>query len=126
MQAGRLTESVAFDEPTGGTDAFGGSTEEWTERHACRAQWTYGKGDESVQAAREAGRKAYKIKVRSCEASRAITEAYRMRDVRRGLSAGVQGDPLPGNRWNILEVDAITDRAWIYLTVEGPSPTAEV
>lgn len=120
MKAGALHESIAFDEPTGTTDAFGGTSEAWTERHTCRAQWLYGKGDEGVQAAREAGRKAYKIKVRSCEAARAITEDYRMRDVRRGLPSGVTGDTLPGNRWNITEVDAITNRAWIHITVEGP------
>ncbi len=125
MRAGALTERVAFDAPSGSTDAFGGTTEAWTEHHVCAAQWVYGRGDESVQAAREAGRKAYKVRVRSSAAARAITEAYRMRDIRRGLPAGVQGDSLPGHRWNILEVDAITDRAWVYLTVEGPSPTAE-
>lgn len=107
MRAGALHESVAFDEPTGGTDAFGGETEAWTERHACRAQWIYGRGDESVQAAREAGRKAYKIKIRSCAVARAITEAYRMRDTRRGTA------------WNVTEVDAITDRAWVFLVAEG-------
>ena len=108
VNAGSLHEAVAFDEPTGVTDAFGGKVEEWTERHACRAQWIYGKGDESVQAAREAGRKAYKIRVRSCASSRAITEAYRMRDTRRGES------------YNITEVDAITDRAWVHIVAEGP------
>lgn len=119
MRAGALYESVAFDEPTGTTDAFGGKTEAWTERHACRAQWVYSLGDEAVQAAREAGRKAYKVRIRSCTAARAITEGYRMRDVRRGLPSGVTGDTLPGNRWDVREVDAIADRAWVYLTVEG-------
>lgn len=108
MRAGALRERVAFDEPTGETDAFGGTTEAWTERHVCAAQWVYGKGDESVQAAREAGRSAYKIKVRSCAATRTLTADYRMRDVRRSTV------------WNIVEVDAITDRAWIYIVVEGP------
>ena len=108
MQGGRLQERVAFDEPTGTTDAFGGTTEAWTERHVCAAQWLYGKGDESVQAAREAGRKAYKIRVRSCAATRAVTEGYRLRDTRRGTV------------WNVREVDAVTDRAWVHVTIEGP------
>ncbi len=106
--AGALHEAIAFDAPSGGADAFGGQTEAWTEAHVCRAQWIYGKGDESVQAAREAGRAAYKIKVRSCAATRALTTDYRMRDVRRGTV------------WNIRECDAITDRAWVHLVVEGP------
>jgi len=120
VKAGSLTERVAFDEPIGLTNAFGGTSEAWAERHACCAQWLYGRGDEGVQAAREAGRKAYKIRLRSCEAARAITESYRMRDVRRGLPWGVTSDTLPGNRWNVIEVDAITDRAWVFVTIEGP------
>lgn len=105
-----LRGRVAFDEPTGATDAFGGVTEGWTERHVCAAQWLYGRGDEGVQAAREAGRKAYKVRVRSCDAARALTEKYRMRDVRRSTV------------WNIVEVDAVTDRQWVHLVVEGPLP----
>ena len=108
MRAGALKERVAFDAPSGSTDAFGGTSEAWTERHVCAAQWVYGRGDEQVQAAREAGRKAYKIRVRQCAAMRAVTEAYRMRDVRRGAT------------WNVVEIDTITDRAWVHVTVEGP------
>ena len=107
-RAGSLTEAVAFDEPTGVADAFGGVSTEWTERIACRAEWIYGKGDETLQAARNAGRKVYKIKVRSSTATRALTEGYRMRDTQRGTS------------WNVIEVDSITDRAWVFVAVEGP------
>ena len=118
--AAALSERVAFDEPTGGADPFGGAVAAWTERHVCAAEWLYGRGDEQVQAARNAGRKAYKLRIRSSSVARSITEAYRLRDVRRGLPLGVQGDTLPGNRWNIVEIDAVTDRHFIYLTVEGP------
>jgi len=108
MIAARLYESVAFDEPTGTADSFGGTSVSWTERHACRAEIFYGKGDESLKAARQAGRKAYKLRIRSCTAARSITEDYRMRDVRRSTV------------WNVTEVDAITERSWIYLVIEGP------
>lgn len=108
MKARKLHEAVAFDALSGAADAFGGTSEVFTETHACRAQWIYARGDESVQAAREAGRSAYKIKVRSCEATRALTMDHRMRDTRRGTV------------WNIIEVDAITDRAWVYIVVQGP------
>ncbi len=111
MRAGALTERVAFDAPTGGTDAFGGETVGWAEHHVCAAQWIYGKGDESVQAARQAGRSAYKLKVRSSAKTRAVTTDYRLRDVRRVQT------------WNITEVDAITDRRWVFLVVEGPVVT---
>jgi len=107
MRAGALTERVAFDAPNGGTDAFGGETVGWTEHHVCAAQWTYGKGDESVQAARQAGRSAYKLKVRSSAKTRSVTTDYRLRDVRRGTV------------WNITSVDAITDRQWVFLVCEG-------
>lgn len=117
--AGNLREAVAFDENVGTTGSLGGTTFAWEERHACRAQWIYQSGNEAVQAARLAGRHVFKIKVRSCEATRAITTAYRMRDTRRGLPNGVGSDTLPGNRWDVKEVDAITDRQWVYLTVEG-------
>lgn len=109
MQGGKLHEAVAFDEPTGVADAFGGEAIAWTERHTCRAQWVYGRGDETLQAARNAGRKVYKIKIRQCAAVDAVTEAYRMRDVRRNTA------------WNIIEVDTITNRRFAYIAVEGPS-----
>lgn len=117
--AGALRERVAFDEPTGATGAFGGADEGWTERYACAAQFIYQSGSEAVQAARLAGRSIYKVRVRSSQATRAITSAYRMRAVRRGLPNGVDGDPLPGGRWNITEVDSITDRKWVHIVVEG-------
>lgn len=107
MRPVALTERVAFDAPTGGTDAFGGETEAWTEQHVCAAQWIYQKGSETVEAARLAGRQMFKLKVRSSTATRAVTTDYRLRDVRRGTT------------WNIRECDAITDRQWVFLVVEG-------
>jgi head-tail adaptor len=101
---------VAFDEPTGTTDTLGGTSKAWTERHAPRAQWIYTSGNEGVQAARVAGREVYKVKIRSCAAARAITPAYQMRDTQRSTV------------WDIRSVDAIADRAWVYITVEGPQP----
>ncbi|MCA0848333.1 phage head completion protein [Salipiger thiooxidans] len=119
MSAGRLREAVAFDEDTGSIGSLGGRETAWTERHACRGQWIYQRGDEAVQAARLAGRSVHKIKIRSCDASRAITVGYRMRNTRRGLPDGVGTDTLPGSRWNVREVDAITDPMWVYIVVEG-------
>lgn len=119
MRAGALIERVAFDEQTGVTGSLGGTTVAWTERHVCRAQWVYQSGDEGLQAARLAGRRVYKIRVRSCAATRAIGTDHRMRDTRRGLPDGVTGDTLPGERWNIREVDAISDRQWIHIVIEG-------
>jgi head-tail adaptor len=115
MNPGNLTERVSFDAPSGTTDAFGGTSEAWTAGDPVPAQWVYSKGDESVQAARQAGRKAFKIKVRSSAATRAVTPDYRMRDVRDGTV------------WNITEVDARSDEAkrarMVFLVVEGPVVT---
>lgn len=107
----RLHESVAFDRPSGSTDAFGGQGVAWTEAHACRAEFIYQSGDEAVQAGREAGRQSFKIKIRSCTASRALTTDHRMRDVRRSTA------------YNVTDVDAIIDRRWVWLKVEGPVVT---
>lgn len=107
-RAGALHDAVAFDEPTGAADAFGGVSVAWTERHACRAEIRFQSGDEAVQAARVAGRRVFKVRLRSCIAARAISESWRMRDTRRSAA------------YDIKSVDSITDRAWVWLMVEGP------
>jgi len=110
--AGVLTGRVAFDAPSGTTDAFGGVTVIWAEGVPVAAQWLYSRGDESVQSARNAGRSAFKIRVRSSEATRAITTDHRMRDIRTGTI------------WNIIEVDALSFEArrarLVFIVVEGP------
>lgn len=108
MIAARLDERVAFDAPSGAKDAFGGTSETFTPGDPVAAQIIYQNGDEAVQAARLAGRQVFKVKVRSSAATRAVTTDYRMRDVRRG------------DVYNILDVDKITDRAFVWLQIEGP------
>jgi len=105
-----MRDRVAFDRPAGATNDFGGTDKAWQEHHVCAAQWLYSKGDEAVEAAREAGRRRYKLRVRSSTASRSVTEAYRVRDVRRLQT------------WNVVSVDAIANPAWVYVVVEGPLP----
>lgn len=107
MSAGRMVAAVAFDGPTEAPDGSGGVEVGWEEVHACRAELIYSRGSEAVDAARLQGRAIYKVKIRSCGAARAITTAYRMRDVRRSET------------YNIREADGITDRAWVYLVVES-------
>jgi head-tail adaptor len=107
----QLREFVAFDRPSGTADSFGGKSVTWAAVHTCHAEFIYAGGDEGVQAARQAGRQSFKIKVRSCVAARSITTDYRMRDVRRSTA------------YNITDVDAIIDRQWVWLRVEGPVVT---
>lgn len=117
--AAALRHKVAFDRPVAVPDALGGKSVTWSEAHVTGAEIIFQKGGEAVQAARLAGRQVFKIKIRTCEDARAIGVGYRMRDVRRGLPSGVDGDTLPGTRYNVVDVDAITDRAWVWLQVEG-------
>ena len=116
--AGRLTERVAFDAPADAPDGFGGIEIGWDKHYECAAQFIYSRGSESVDAARLQGRSIYKIKIRSCRAARAITADFRMRDVRRGPQQGIGADLMPGERYQIREVDAITDRDWVYIVAE--------
>ena len=102
-----LNESVAFDEPVQTAGPGGVVTTEWTERYSCRAQFIYSRGSEVVEAARLDGRSTYKVRVRQCEAARRITSDWRMRDTRSGTE------------YAVIEVDAITDRAWIYIVVQS-------
>ena len=117
--AGDLSSRLAFDSPSGAHDAFGGATVGWSEQIIRAAKIIYQSGNESVQAARLAGRAIYKVKLRSDSGTRAISTDWRARDIRSGLPSGVPGDVLPGGRYDIKEVDAVTDRAWVWLVIEG-------
>ncbi|ETX26565.1 head-tail adaptor protein [Roseivivax isoporae] len=105
-----LIERVAFDRPTETQDGYGGTETGWSEAPASyetRAQFIYQRGSEAVEAARLTGRSIYKVRIRSSVAAREITAAWRMRDLRRGTI------------YNIREIDTITDRQWVYVTVES-------
>lgn len=109
-KAAHLRERVAFDRPTRTPDGYGGQVGGWSvapESHECRAELIYSRGSETVEAARLAGRSVYKVRIRQCAAAREITSNWRMRDLRRGV------------RYNVREVDAVTDRAWVFLVVES-------
>lgn len=114
-----LHDALAFDEPVPSALDGGVTLMVWTERHTCRAKILYARGSEVVEAARLAGRSIYRARIRQCAAARAIDQTWRMRDLRRGLPDGEPDDTLPGARYAVLEVDAITDRQWIYLVVEA-------
>lgn len=110
-----MLERVAFDEEIHAPDGSGGQVRDWVQRYGCRAKFIYSRGSEVVAAARLEGRAIYKVRIRQCAASRAIQPSWRMRDLRRGDLT----KPLPGEEYNVREVDAITDRKWVYLVVES-------
>lgn len=91
----------------------------WALRHTDRAEIIYSRGSEIVEAARLEGRAIYKIRIRCCAAAQAISTDWRMRDLHLGPETGPADDPLPGVRYAIREVDAVTDRRWVYIVVEG-------
>lgn len=124
--AGDLSSRLAFDSPTGVDDGLGGKTISWSEELQRSAKIIYQSGTEAVQAARLAGRSIYKVKLRNDSGTQQITTDWRARDLRHGLPSGVPGDTLPGARYNITEVDALTDRAWVWLVIEGDVTPAVV
>lgn len=118
MDAGRLRQRVSFDQVVGTPDGSGGEARAWSLHFTCWAEFIYSRGSEAVDAARLQGRAIYKVKVLASSETKAITADWRMRTVHSGLPTGVGADTLPGNRYNIREVDAITDPAWVYLVAE--------
>ncbi len=119
--AGRLREQVAFDARLPGEkNAFGEREFTWSEARTCRAEFIYMRGSEVIEAARLDGRSVFKVRIRASGSALDITSKYRMRTVGRGLPDGDGAeDDLPGQRYNIQEVDKITDRKWIFLVVES-------
>ncbi|MEX0302216.1 MAG: head-tail adaptor protein [Leisingera sp.] len=121
MAIARLRHAVAFDqEVESADDGFGGKTRSWTEIRPCQAAFTYMRGSEAIDAARLQERSVFKVRIRKIGAARDIAPNWRMRTVKVGLPEGQgAGDPLPGTRYNVREVDAISDRKWVYLVVES-------
>jgi SPP1 family predicted phage head-tail adaptor len=107
MRAGLLRERVAFDAEQTAPDGSGGQVRSWVEAFTCAAEIRYERGKEAVEAGGLTGTASFKVRVRSNTQSRALTTEHRMRDVRRGLA------------FNVREVDAITDRASVWLVVES-------
>lgn len=107
MRAARLFEAVALEDFTEVRDQYGGVTQDWATAFEAHAEFIYNRGSEAVQAGALTGTATFKVKLRSSIQSRAITTKQRLRDIRRGM------------RYQIREVDGITDRRWIYLVVES-------
>ena len=106
--AGSLRERVAFDVRTPIDDGYGNTVSgEFEQQFECSAEFRPRGGSESVMAARLEGRNVFGVYIRSSIQARQITTDWRMRDVRRGTVYAIKA------------VDGVTDRAWVYLTVES-------
>ena len=107
-KTGRMKDKLAFDERSTATDAFGGQSETYTEQFAQACELIHMSGSESVDSARLAGREVYKARLRSSEQLRAVTSAgWQARDTRRGKT------------YNITSIDAVTDRAHVWIVIEA-------
>ncbi|WP_392338856.1 phage head closure protein [Loktanella salsilacus] len=107
MSAGKLNERVAFATENSQPDGYGGQDRIWDEAAPVWAEFRYAKGREAVQAGGLTGTASFKVRLRASLAAKAITVQHRMRDVRRDVV------------YNIREVDAITDRAFVWIVVES-------
>lgn len=103
-----MRERIEFQERTSGKNALGGVSDAWSAQFERAAAFDHLRGDETVEAARLAGREVYRVKVRAGSATRAITAGdWRIRDTRRDKV------------FNIVSVDSITSRAWVWMRVEA-------
>ena len=116
-----MRQRVAFDRPDQvASTGLNGKTRVWTEIRTCRAEVIYMRGSEAVEAARLQGRAVFKLRIRKMGTALDIDTGYRMRTLHHGLPGGAgEADPLPGTRYDVREVDALSDRRWIYLVVES-------
>lgn len=92
--AGSLSERVAFLEPDDIDDGYGGTTQGYVERFqdAARLEPLFGARltVESVAAARLQSNQPYNLHVRSSTATRAVTPAWRVRNVRSGREYNIK------------------------------------
>jgi len=92
--AGSLSERVAFLEPDNIEDGYGGVTTGYVERfqEAARLEPLFGARltVESVAAARLQSNQPYNLHVRSSPATRAVTPAWRVRNVRSGREYNIK------------------------------------
>lgn len=107
---GDLFHSVAFDRPVTAPDGHGGTETRWSEpaaQLAARAHILYLRGGETVQAARLQGRQPVVVTIRRSAATLAISESWRMRDVRAGVE------------YQIRAIVPTEDRQFLEITAES-------
>lgn len=108
LGAGDLRHRVMFGKRAAVDDGYGNPIGGFAAEFSCRAAFRHRGGSEAVMAARLEGRQILGVYVRSTENTRRITSDWRMQDER-------------GTEYAIDVVDSITDRRWVYLTVESGS-----
>lgn len=107
IDAGRLIQRVAFDKRDLVDDGYGNMVGDWAEQFKTRAEYIFGRGDESVMAARLEGRSPMIVRIRKSNAAKAIATDWQMRDLADGTA------------YNVRDVTWDNSRAVIDLLVEG-------
>ena len=115
--AGPMRDRVAFDAPISSPDGRGGVETAWEEQFERFVEVIYQRGSEGIEGARLSGRSSYKIRLRQSASARQITTDWRLRDLKRTMPDG-NGGTKPVE-YNLREVDAITDRQYIWLVAES-------
>lgn len=105
INSGDLRERVALDKREKTDDGAGNHQTGFVEQFTRRAAFVYAGGGEAVQAERLQGRSILKIRLRKDSKTTLIAQDWQLRDVRRGTV------------YAIREVDAVTQRDCVFLTV---------
>jgi hypothetical protein len=107
--AGSRRERFAFDPPLDSDDGHGGVETDWDVANSvirfCEVM--HRRSSEGEEAARPSGRALYKLRLMLSSQTRAITADWRARDLLRGTEM------------NIRSVDALSDRAHVWIEAES-------
>jgi len=107
VSAGEMDRLVAFDRRTEVPNGAGGSRPGWDEVFQAWGSVRYQRGAESEDAGGQSVSARFKLRIYNTPGARALTGQHSMRDVETGA------------RFNIREIDALSDRAFVWLTVES-------
>jgi len=105
--AGRLRETVAWEQRPLQSDGFGNLHGAFTEVFRCSASFDVEKGDEDVLAGRLEGRQTMIVRVRAYPDTRDLDSDWRMRDIRTDLTYAIAAPPAEA-----------PDRQFIDITVQ--------
>lgn len=105
--AGRMTRRVAFDAPARSSNGAGGARTGWTELFQAWAEFRYQRGGEEDQGGGLAVTARFKVRIHSHAAACALSGEDTMRDL--GTNT----------RFNIREIDVLSDPAFVWLVAES-------
>ena len=98
---------VAFDRRTTVPNGAGGSQPGWEEVFQAWGRVRYQRGSEGEEAGGQSVSARFKVRIYNTPTARGLTGQNSMRDLETGT------------RFNIREVDALSDQAFVWLIVES-------